>query len=43
MKARKPKRTTYTDAISVKGAGSYTHKVCTTGSSNCSNTTTTAF
>ena len=34
---------TYTDAINSKGAGTFTHKVCTTGTSTCSNTTTTAF
>jgi hypothetical protein len=35
--------TSYTDAINAKGAGSYTHKVCSAGTSTCSNTTTTAF
>jgi hypothetical protein len=35
--------TTYTDAINAKGAGTWTHKVCTTGTSTCSNTTTTVF
>ena len=35
--------TTYTDAINKKGSGTYTHKVCSTGTSTCSNTTTTVF
>ena len=35
--------TTYTDAINNKGAGTFTHKVCTTGTTVCSNTTTTVF
>ncbi len=36
--------TSYTDNINSKGTGTYTHKVCTTGStSTCSNTTTTVF
>ena len=33
----------FTDAINNKGAGTYTHKVCSTGTSTCSNTTTTVF
>jgi hypothetical protein len=34
--------TTYTDAINAK-VGTFTHKVCTTNTSTCSNTTTTVF
>jgi hypothetical protein len=35
--------TTYTDPMTGKGAGTYTHKVCTVNTSTCSNTTTTVF
>jgi len=35
--------TSYTDDTGAKGGGTYTHKVCTTGTSTCSNTTTTIF
>lgn len=34
--------TTYTDNIGTKGSATYTHKVCATGTSTCSNTTTTS-
>lgn len=33
--------TTYTDNIGTKGSATYTHKVCATGTTTCSNTTTT--
>ena len=34
--------TSYTDSIGTKGSATYTHKVCATGTSTCSNTTTTS-
>lgn len=33
----------YTDATTMKGAGSFTHQVCEAGTSTCSNVTTTVF
>jgi hypothetical protein len=33
----------YTDALNVKGGGTYSYKVCAAGSSTCSNTTTIVF
>ena len=33
----------YTDAIDVKGGGTYQYKVCETGTSTCSNTATIVF
>ncbi len=34
--------TTYTDSTGAKGSATYTHKVCATGTSTCSNITTTS-